>query len=153
MVELPCLELSHYRFECRLLSTLLAVALMFNMIDPALLVLNEQRSLVATVAKMTGHPAWLAVAFLLLACMVVPFVLMQLFRPECIHQRGIVKLACLAMCIGGVLWIYLAYLSRNLDYETLTGIYARNGGWSICLGAILAHHLNNKQRRALGGAQ
>ncbi|HYW57664.1 MAG TPA: hypothetical protein VE934_11930 [Polaromonas sp.] len=153
MPDQPCLELAHFRFECRMLSTLLAVAVMFNMIDPALLVLNEPRALVAMVAKLTGNPRVLAVAFLFLALLVVPYVLMQLVCPQSTRHRGIVKIACLGMCVGGVLWIYLAFLSRNLDYETLTSIYARNGAWSICVGALLAFHLNNKQRRALEGAQ
>lgn len=148
-------ELDHTRkalndalVDGRLLSVLLSASLIFNMIDPALLILNEEGSLVALVARMTHRPALVAGLFIVMAGLAAPYVLMQVFNPTVRYRRRVVRLACLALCLGGVVWVLLGYLSRNLDYATITGIFLRNGVGNIALAAVLANSINNEQKRA-----
>lgn len=141
------LELTHFKTECRLLSVLLAISLQFNMIEPSLLMLHEPDSLVWAVAGLSGGRTILALAFLGFALLMVPYVTMQIVDPNTRHRPRIIRIACAALCLGGVLWVYLAFLSRNLDYDTITGIFCRNGIWNIGMAAVLAYHLNNKQIR------
>ena len=69
----------------------------------------------------------------------------QLFWPDCKIRRELTKLACKGLCFGGVLWVYMAYLSKNLDYGIATAQFITNGIASVSLGAVLAYGLNSDQ--------
>ncbi|MEO8391232.1 hypothetical protein [Polaromonas sp.] len=157
--DLTQVDLEHPRhalrdalLDGRLLSVLLSCSLIFNMVDPALLILKEPASLVSHIARITHSPVAIAATFLLMAALAAPFMVMQTFAPKTRHRRRVIRLGCLALCCGGLLWVFLAYLSRNLDYATVTGIFIRNGAWNIALAAVLANSINNEQKRASDGA-
>lgn len=141
-------ELEAARLASRLLSVLLALAIAKEFVIPALWILGENSSAISITARLASHPHALAMVWLLAAAMVAPYVLVQLVAPQCRARRRATKWACRGVCLGGVLWIYLAYLSKNLDYEIATGIFILNGVSSVALGAVLAFGLNNDQLRA-----
>ena len=141
------LSLTHYRIESRVLSALLCVVMMRSMVDPALLILGEERSMIGVISRLAAYPHLLAYTWLSLAVLVVPYVLIQVFRPDVKCRDRIVRMASFAASAGGVLWFFLAYLSRNLDYPTAVWICSGNGLSGIGLGAVLAYTLNNTQIR------
>lgn len=141
-------ELARARLGVRLLSVLLALDIAKNFISPALWILGENSSVVSTTARLASHPEVLALLWLLAALMVAPYVLVQLVAPECRAKRMATQLASRGVCLGGVLWVYLAYLSRNLDYDIATGLFILNGLGSVGLGAVLAYGLNSDQMYA-----
>lgn len=138
-------ELDRSRLGVRLMSVLLALDIAKNFISPALWILGEDKSVISVTARLATQPEALAALWLLAALMVAPYVLVQLFAPECGAKRSATKLASRGVCLGGVLWVYLAYLSRNLDYEIATGLFVINGIGSVALGAVLAYGLNSEQ--------
>lgn len=138
-------ELERSRLGVRLLSVLLALDIAKNFVSPAMWIAAEEKSVIYTVAQLAAYPEAMAAVWLLSAAMVGPYVLMQIFLPECRYARQITKLACNGVCLGGVLWVYLAYLSRNLDYDIVTPLFLINGLGSIALGAVLAYGLNAEQ--------
>lgn len=141
-------ELERSRLGVRLLSVLLALDIAKNFISPAVWIMGERQSVVSTVARLATYPDALAMLWLLSALLVLPYVAMQIFFPGCRQARRITKLACHALCAGGVLWVYVAYLSRNLDYSMATSLFVANGIGSIGLGAVLAYGLNSEQLAA-----
>ena len=58
------------------------------------------------------------------------------------------SVACRAILASGVIWAYLGYLSKNLDYAFVTEIFVVNGLTCIAMAAVMANGLNNAQRRA-----
>ena len=141
-------ELDAARLAARLMSVLLALDIAKNFISPALWILGEDRSVIGTTARLASNPHAMALVWLAASAMVAPYVLVQLFAPDCGGKRLATKWACRGVCLGGVLWIYLAYLSKNLDYEIATGLFIFNGVSSVALGAVLAFGLNNDQLQA-----
>ena len=141
-------ELERSRLGVRLLSILLALDIAKNFVSPALWILGENSSVISTTARLSSSPEALAALWLLSALMVAPYVVAQLFAPQCRAKRAATKLASRGVCIGGVLWVYLAYLSRNLDYSIATSLFILNGFGSIALGAVLAYGLNSEQLAA-----
>ena len=144
-------ELERSKLGVRLLSVLLALDIAKNFISPAMWILGEDRSVIGTTARLASSPEALAALWLMSALMVAPYVAIQLFSPDCQAKRAFTKLASRGVCIGGVLWVYLAYLSRNLDYSIATGLFILNGFGSIALGAVLAYGLNSDQLAAEQG--
>lgn len=145
-------EAFDFRREGRLLSALLAAELCFGLLQMGVLIIMEERSVVALVARLAGHPSVLAVLFFALAGLLTPYFLMQLFNPTMARRIQVVRVTVYALLASGVLRIYFAYLSRNLDVETVTGIFALNGVWCIAMAAVLAYSINNKQKRYLDEA-
>lgn len=141
-------ELEVARLASRLLSVLLALDIAKNFISPALWILGENSSVISTTARLASNPHALAVVWFLASLMVAPYVLVQLFAPLCSFKRLATKWACRGVCLGGVIWVYLAYLSKNLDYDIATTLFIFNGVSSVALGAVLAFGLNSDQLQA-----
>lgn len=141
-------ELESSRLAVRLLSILLALDIAKNFVTPALWILGENSSVISTTARLSSNPEALALVWLAASLMVCPYVLVQLLAPKCALKRLATKWACRGVCLGGVVWVYLAYLSKNLDYEIATGLFIFNGLSSVALGAVLAFGLNNEQLQA-----
>lgn len=141
------LELTHFKRECRLLSVLLISDLIFQMLQTAALIFSSGYSQSSSIAALSGFPSLIAVAFITCALLVLPYLFVQAFKPFSPCRKYVVKTACAALCVSGVLQVYMAFLSRVLDLDTVTWIFVRNGVWTIALAAILAYGLNNKQIR------
>ena len=140
-------EADHFKCEARFLAGLLAADLGFGLAQLGLLILHEDRSIVSLVARLAGHPGMLASAFLVLAVLLLPYLAIQIFSPSPKTRLTVVRLTVHALCAAGVLRIYFAWLSRNLDADTVTGVFLMNGGWCIAMAAVLAYSINNKQKR------
>ena len=133
--------------ESRLLGAVLAFELAKSMFTGGLWVLSVQ-SVTGRIAQLSTYPRVLAGVWICLGLLVVPYLLLQAF---CIGKRysaTITRIACRAILASGVIWCYLAYLSKNLDYEYVTEIFILNGLVCVFTAAILANSLNNAQRRA-----
>ena len=129
----------------RVMSVLLALDIARDFVTPALWIVGETTSVISTTARLATFPELLALAWLLAALMVLPYILMQVFSPDCRWRRKIIKIGCNGVCLGGVMWVYLAYLSKNLDYGIATSTFIGNGISSVALGAVLAWGLNKEQ--------
>lgn len=143
------LELVHFRAECRFISVLLALSMMFNMVEPAVLIFNTPDTMVTRTAYLTSHPDWIALFFVQAAMLLVPHVWVQAFRPNSRARRWTTKLACFALCVGSALWLLLAYLSATFDIAVITGLFLRNSGGAVTFALALAISLNNEQLRGL----
>jgi len=138
-------ELQRSRICVRFISALLAIDLAKNFISPAMWIYGEPRSVIGTVARLATWPDGLALVFCLAAAMVVPYILMQLFTPNMQNRHTWTRWGCRGLITGGVIWLYMSYLSRNLDYEVVTVLFAFNGVMSIVMAGILGYGINQDQ--------
>lgn len=132
------------KIELRLLGALLATALGGNMFIDGLRVLSDQ-TVTSKVAHLTTNPDMLAAYWLILAILVVPYFLTQVFESLEHHRTKATRLACWAVMAGGVLYAYMGYLSRNLDYKYMTGIFIATTLANMGMAAALAYSLNAAQ--------
>lgn len=140
-------NLKHANHEARLLLVALGSSLMFDMLDPMLLILGTGASIVSKAAIITGFPIVIAGAFGAAAALLIPLLIFQIFCPAHEERDFVIRLALIGLALGGVVWMFLAYTVRVLDYTTVTSIFARNGIWNIFLAGILAYRLNYQQQR------
>jgi len=129
----------------RFISALLAIDLAKNFISPAMWIYGEPRSVIGTVARLATWPEGLALMFCVSALLVVPYVLMRLFRPNMASRNMWTQWACRGLIMGGVIWMYMAYLSRNLDYQVATILFSFNGVMAIVMAGILGYGINQDQ--------
>ena len=130
----------------RSLSVLVSFQIMTDFISPALWVLYEPTSVISKVATLASSPTALAVVWLASALAVFPFVFMQAFIPACRHRRVIMKTANFGMIGGALVWVFMSFLSRNLDYEFAVWNFIFNAITSLAMAAIIANSLNNDQK-------
>jgi len=138
-------ELQRSRICVRLISALLAIDLAKNFISPAMWIFGEPRSVIGTVARLATWPDGLALVFCVSAVLVVPYILMQLFSPNMPSRNRWTQWACRGLIMGGVIWMYMSYLSRSLDYEVVTALFAFNGVMAIVMAGLLGYGINQDQ--------
>lgn len=130
----------------------LAVLLAFNVVNdfvsPALWILNEPSSVLSRIASLSSSATLLAGCWLSAAAMVVPFFFMLLFFHECKYRRKIIQMAIYGMLIGAFIWGFMAFLSRNLDYQFAIFNFVFNALMSLAFAALMANGLNNDQLEA-----
>jgi MFS family permease len=126
----------------RLLSVLMALDMIENMISPALWILGEQRSVIATIASLSTSRPMLGYAFLVAASLMLPYLIARL-ADRASHRTT--RLACLALSASGVLWMYVAFLARNLDYQYVGGLFIFDGLVCLALAGVLANSINDAQ--------
>lgn len=127
----------------RSLSFVLCLDMLQNMVNPAMWILGSERSVVSTVARLSSYPFGVAYAWLALAALMLPYGAGLITGRNCTLCT---RLACLGLCLGGVLWIFFAYLAKGLDYPNISGIFFFNGAIPILMGAVLANSINDAQR-------
>lgn len=143
----------HLETDLRLMGGLLAVALGGNMVSDALWVLSEH-TITSKVAQLSTYPHLLAALWMLCAALVIPYFLLQAFVTRSAKRRVIfTRLACWAVMAGGVLYAYMGYLSRALDYSYITEIFVGTALLNMSMAAVLAYGLNAAQRRAEDAAK
>ena len=130
----------------RSLSVLVSFQIMAAFITPALWVLYEESSIISKVATLATSSTALAILWLVSALAVLPFVIMQAFLPVCRFRRIITKTANFGMIGGGLAWVFMAFLSRNLDYNFATWNFLFSAATAFAMAAILANSLNNDQK-------
>lgn len=135
-------ELQHTRLHLRAAHVLLAATMMFDMFDPATYILTAPISMMYRIASLSGSPEMVAWSFVALGLLMAPYLFMQIFCSDCRGRREITKLACFALLGAGLQWVFLAWLSRNLDYEAVTGVLFRTGIGAVAYSLTLAYALN-----------
>lgn len=128
------------------LSALAAMQIMVGFISPAAWILSAEQSIVGKVALLSSSATALSVSWLVCAFFTCPFVLMQLFNPHIKQRRAIIKISNLAMIGGCLIWVYMAFLSRSLDYEFVIWNFLFNAVAALAMAAIMANTLNNDQK-------
>jgi len=134
------------KIEVRLFGALLAVTLASNMVIDALWILSQE-TIISKVARLSTYPEVLSFVWLISAALVAPYFLLQAAGVFGSHHRPIVRLACRAIMASGVLYAYLGFLSRNMDYQFVTEGFVLMSVLSMCMAAALAYGLNAAQIR------
>ena len=129
----------------RLLSIVLALDMIQNMASPAFWIWGASSSVVANVSRLSSYPAVMPWLWLLLACTVLPFTVSQLRGYTCLLCT---RLACWGLYGGGLLWVFYAWVGRNLDYPSLVMLFGFNGFISIAMAVVLAASINDGQKLA-----
>jgi len=142
-------ELQHNQVQLRMLQILLSLSMMFDMFDPATFILTEPSSIIHRVSALAYSPELLAYIFVMLGVLLAPYALMQIFCPCHARRRGITQLACLALAVASLQWMYMAYLSRDLDIESITGVWIRTGLGALGYSLVLALTLNAERARQI----
>ena len=133
------------QIESRLLGAVLAFELAKGMVTSGLWMLQPE-SMMGRIASLSSSPEVFAYLWMTLAILVIPYMVLQITGLLQRHQWPIVRLACWAILSSGVLWVYLAFLSRDLDYANITEIFLFHGATCITTAALLACSLNTSQR-------
>jgi hypothetical protein len=134
----------------RLLAIVLAFDMIQNMVSPAVWILGASGSIVSTVSRLATWPDALAWAWLVCAALIIPFMATQLAGRSC---RRCTRFAVLGLCAGGMLWMYLAFLGRDLDYPALPFLFGFNCMVSVAVGAVLAISINDHQKLEVGASR
>ena len=139
--------ISDYRkIEVRLFGALLALTLASNMVIDALWILSQE-TIISKVASLSTYPQALTAYWMVTASLVLPYFLLQALGIFGDHHRPIVRLACRSIMASGVLYAYLGFLSRNLDYTYVTESFVLMSVLNMGMAAALAHGLNAAQIR------
>lgn len=134
------------RAESRLLCAVLAFELMKGMATGGLWILSPQ-SITGRIAALSTYPTVLATVWIALSLFVLPFFLTTLCDSETRYSHIISWLGRRAILCSGVIWCFLAFLSKNLDYEFVTAIFISNGVTCLAVSFVLARSINSAQRR------
>ena len=137
---------SKRQYFIRGLSVLAAMQIMAGFISPAMWILFGHTSVVSNVASLSSSARAMAIAWLICALAIAPFVVMQVFESSFSHRRVIIKLSNLGMMGGCMVWVFMAFLSRNLDYEFAIWNFLFNGVAALGMAALMANTLNNEQK-------
>ncbi len=137
----------------RSLSVLVSFGIMADCISPAMWVLKESASVLYKVASLSSSSQAIAVCLLVSAALILPFVIMQLFYPDCHQRRQIIKIATYGMILGASIWGLMAFLSRNLDYKFALWNFVFNGLVALTMAAIMANSLNDDQKEIMRDSQ
>lgn len=134
----------------RLLAAVLAFELGKDMITTGLWMLQPE-SMTNRIARLSSAPELFAYLWMILALLVVPYFVLQVsgYGQE-LHGR-ITRLACWAILTSGVFWVYMGYISKNLDYGYITEIFLANGFTCLAMAATLAGGLNALLRQRQEG--
>jgi len=135
------------KIEVRLLGGLLAMALGGNMVIDALWIFSEH-TVMSRIARLSTYPQALAYYWMLSALLITPYFLVQVLDIMKHHNRHITRLACWSVMAGGVLYAYMGFLSRNLDYQYVTESFVASSILNMAMATALAYTLNSSQRRA-----
>ena len=138
-------DLPRLQAAIRSLSVLISFSIVADFLSPALWILNEPTSVISRVASLATSEVFIAACWFTASSLVIPFVVMQVFFPDCIHRRRIIKSATHGLILGAVVWVFMAFLSRNLDYEFAVWNFLFNGLLALAMAALMANGLNNDQ--------
>ena len=134
----------------RLLAIVLGLDMVQNMVSPAVWILGASSSIVSKVARLAAYPDAVAWAWLAMSALMLPYLITQIGGRSCVLCT---RLACMGLCGGGVLWMFLAWLGRDLDYAALIYLFGFNCLISIAMGAVLALSINDDQKLESGAAR
>lgn len=136
-------ELQQLQLQYRLVAALLAGALIFDMLDPAMLLLAGTHSLILDAASATQlGPIGIGIVFVVLALLIGPYLALQCgcWPDRC---RGITQFTCLVLALSALVWFFLAWRCVHLDVGAAVPLLlARNGAGALMFSLVLAFSLN-----------
>jgi len=131
--------------EVRLVGAVLAFELSKSMVTTGMWIF-QPGSMIGKIASLSSSPEIFAYLWMSLALLVLPYMAMQVVGRAHPQQRNVTRLACWAILTSGVFWVYLAFLSRGLDFGSITEIFLFNGSTCVATAALLAYSLNTHNR-------
>ena len=138
-------NLIRLQYMVRCMSVMAAFEILLDFVSPALWILTTPNSIIARVASLSSSSEIMGGCWLIAAAMVVPFVVMQVGWPDYEHHRIVTKICNYGNITGGLIWFFMAFIARNLDYDYIIFNFLFNGIGSIALAALLADGLNDTQ--------
>lgn len=145
----PMPQEQYLQVALRFATVLLALSMLCDLLDPALLLIAGIDSLIYRAAEGLA-PGATAIGriFGCLAVLLLPFIALQ-FGAGQRHRRGITQLACLALALVGAMWFFLAYQALHLGMPVVPWIFIRNAGGALLFALALSLSLNREQVRNL----
>lgn len=134
------------KIEVRLFGALLAITLASRMVIDALWILSPQ-TIISKVAQLSTYPEAVSGTWFLAAALVVPYFFLQVIGVPGDKHRPVVKLACRALMLSAVVYGFLGFQSRNLDYDYVTESFVVMSFLNMGMAYALAHGLNAAQKR------
>lgn len=134
------------KIEVRLFGALLAVTLASRMVIDALWILSPQ-TIISKVARLSAYPEALSGTWFLAAALIVPYFFLQTIGVPGEKHRPVVRLACRALILSAVVYAFLGFESRNLDYEYVTEGFVLMSMLNTGMAAALAYGLNAALKR------
>ena len=126
--------------QSRLLGAVLAFELSKNMVSSGLLMLQPS-SMIGKAGRLSSSPEVFSYIWIFLALLVVPYMLVNFCGKWNSRQKVTTRLACWSILASGVLWVYLASLSKGLDYGNLTEVFLLHGLSCIASSTLMAYSL------------
>ncbi len=117
------------------------------MLEPGILILTTDGSLVFKAAAMGRHPdviGWLMVAASLA---LIPYQVQQALAPGWMLRRVLARHAVYALLVASFVWLYLLYASARMDADALPVVLALNAGCCLVFAAALGLSLNAEMAR------
>ena len=136
------------QFTVRALSILASFQIMMQFISPALWILTTPQSIVAKVAQGAYSAQVIGFSWLIASIFVIPYVIMQIFDHHHEHRRIIIKVCNIGNIAGALIWFFMAFMARNLEYGYVVFNFLLNGMGSLVMATLLANGLNNDQIEA-----
>lgn len=138
-------NLRRLRFLTRAFSIIAAFEILMDFISPAMWILTTPASLTSKVAYLSTSGTALGVLWLLAGALVMPFVVMQFIDPDYEHRTATIKVCNVGNIMGALIWFFMAFLARNLDYSFIVFNFIFNGVGALVMAALLANSINNDQ--------
>ena len=129
--------------EGRLLGAVLAFELAKGMFTTGLWMLQPS-TMTSKVAQLSSSYEIFAYIWMALALFVLPYLVIQVSGKFDEYKRKATRLACWAILTSGVFWVYLAFLSRSLDFRYITEILLLHSTTCVVTAALLAYTLNTQ---------
>lgn len=131
--------------KTRCFSAVAAFQVLMTFVSPAMWVLTSPQSILALVSHLAFSGSALGWCWLVASILLVPFIVMQVSCPTYKYRRVITKMCNYGSIFGGLIWFFMAFIARNLDYEFIVFNFIINGIGSFVLATLLANGLNDDQ--------
>ena len=131
----------------RFLSVALGLAMAWNISNPGIWILNYPNATITKVASLSSSATVLGYMWLFLGSCLVPYILCNILGvTRKVTLEPCTRLACLATAGGAIMWGYLGWLSRDLDYQTLAYLFGSNAFLDLLVSLVLAVSINEHQK-------
>lgn len=148
MVYVPKLELQSLMTFLRFALTLLCGSFIFDLIDPALLILTSPNTVLYRVASLTHHREWVATAYMGCAILIAPYNFLLAFN-RCHHRlRLFTKLALTGVTMSVILWGFMCFMGWRIEIGWTGPWFIRSTVGSVLFAVYLAVSLNSELKRA-----
>ena len=131
----------------RYVSVVLGLAMAWNITNPGVWILFYPNAVITKVASLSSSASVFGYMWVFLGSCLIPYILCNILgvtRKAALEPCT--RLACLATAGGAILWGFLAWLSRDLDYGTLVYLFGTNAALDLLVSLVLAVSVNEHQK-------